>query len=841
MVYWNCLRGMNMRFIKLLLLVFFCFASFVVMDADAEVQISTNCLKCGNTTAIYMEDGTSHWTECITCGNTTAKEKHERYCDRDYCWNCLLPYNGYNVLHVYRYEGDENMHWEACTGCEDTRGQISHTRYCDSEFCYLCYMPYSGNNLSHENQKWLGDESGHWAICPDCGGKVYDKSTHWRYCNEENCHECGYASNENEDVIHEEEQYEGDENYHWYLCLLCGYESIKDEHYRSCDISVCVTCYMPYTGNNVGHAGSYKADEDYHWFYCHDCGYEESYKEKHLRWCNEEACYRCGSYYAGDNLMHVNSIYESDGDEHWFSCASCGYESESEMHWRWCDEQECLDCGASYTGDWMIHSNEVFERNENYCKSSCSACGYYTEWEEHCRWCNENSCANCGQIYTGGNIIHGSTTVTGKDENEHWYICMDCGKRDEYHGIMPHTRYCNEERCFICNMSYSGNYIQHYQVTYKGNKDGHYSICTLCDYVSPLLDHYRKCNENICIYCKEECPTSAVCYHANPVYSNSQELISCAACGYTHDKCEHFRYCTDSECAYCREFYEGDNLIHAGTCYGGETISPTCTEDGMSGGYFCSYCKGTIEEPTVIPALGHEEGEWVVVSEATYYAEGLKEKKCTACNAVIETEIIPKLEDNTPKPSVDTVSAKQGEPVTLDLHVNSSDAYMVRFGLSYDETALELVSFTCKEGITESATYSRLKASENALFTVYSSSNNVINGLVGTVTFNILDTAVDGTYTISANIVEAYDFNMNPTTCAAAVDKVKVGSRHPGDVNEDSSVDGRDLLLLARYNAEFPVTINSSNADVDANGIVDGRDLLILARYNAEFPGVYLK
>ena len=105
----------------------------------------------------------------------------------------------------------------------------------------------------------------------------------------------------------------------------------------------------------------------------------------------------------------------------------------------------------------------------------------------------------------------------------------------------------------------------------------------------------------------------------------------------------------------------------------------------------------------------------------------------------------------------------------------------------------------------------------------------------------IKDTAADGTYVVTAGVDEVYDSNMNKTKCKPAVDKVKVASRLPGDVNEDGKVDGRDLLLLARYNAEFPVTINESNADVDANGSVDGRDLLILARYNAEFPGVYLK
>ena len=55
----------------------------------------------------------------------------------------------------------------------------------------------------------------------------------------------------------------------------------------------------------------------------------------------------------------------------------------------------------------------------------------------------------------------------------------------------------------------------------------------------------------------------------------------------------------------------------------------------------------------------------------------------------------------------------------------------------------------------------------------------------------------------------------------------KTGS---GDVNGDGSLDGRDLLRLARYLAGDNVEIDEAAADVNGDGKVDGRDLLRLAK-----------
>ncbi len=40
-------------------------------------------------------------------------------------------------------------------------------------------------------------------------------------------------------------------------------------------------------------------------------------------------------------------------------------------------------------------------------------------------------------------------------------------------------------------------------------------------------------------------------------------------------------------------------------------------------------------------ATGHDAGEWVVVTEAGVFSEGLKELQCTKDGTVLESEVIP--------------------------------------------------------------------------------------------------------------------------------------------------------------------------------------------------------
>lgn len=70
------------------------------------------------------------------------------------------------------------------------------------------------------------------------------------------------------------------------------------------------------------------------------------------------------------------------------------------------------------------------------------------------------------------------------------------------------------------------------------------------------------------------------------------------------------------------------------------TEEPTCTKAG-SRQKVCTEC-GEVVETEEIAATGHTAGEWTIVKEATCAAEGSRQQKCSVCGEVIKTESIAK-------------------------------------------------------------------------------------------------------------------------------------------------------------------------------------------------------
>lgn len=71
-----------------------------------------------------------------------------------------------------------------------------------------------------------------------------------------------------------------------------------------------------------------------------------------------------------------------------------------------------------------------------------------------------------------------------------------------------------------------------------------------------------------------------------------------------------------------------------------EAVAPTCTETGLTEGSHCSVCGDVLVKQTVIPAKGHNYGDWQVTKAATCTEDGSKERICSVCND-IETAVIP--------------------------------------------------------------------------------------------------------------------------------------------------------------------------------------------------------
>lgn len=55
-----------------------------------------------------------------------------------------------------------------------------------------------------------------------------------------------------------------------------------------------------------------------------------------------------------------------------------------------------------------------------------------------------------------------------------------------------------------------------------------------------------------------------------------------------------------------------------------------------------------------------------------------------------------------------------------------------------------------------------------------------------------------------------------------------------GDANDDGAVNMKDVLLMRKYVAELPVTVNMTNADVDVSGALNMKDILSVRKFIAE-------
>ncbi|MBE5809312.1 MAG: hypothetical protein E7318_00075 [Clostridiales bacterium] len=110
--------------------------------------------------------------------------------------------------------------------------------------------------------------------------------------------------------------------------------------------------------------------------------------------------------------------------------------------------------------------------------------------------------------------------------------------------------------------------------------------------------------------------------------------------------------------------------------------------------------------------------------------------------------------------------------------------------------------------------------------------SNLVDGVIGTLTFMVAEDAEDGVYT-----VEAYKKSGSCTVNGSVTFEVKsaASDRIPGDVNDDGEVDPMDALLLDQYLADWGNSINLANADVNADGEVDPMDTLLIDRYLADW------
>lgn len=120
-------------------------------------------------------------------------------------------------------------------------------------------------------------------------------------------------------------------------------------------------------------------------------------------------------------------------------------------------------------------------------------------------------------------------------------------------------------------------------------------------------------------------------------YESVVTVPTCTSDGYTTYTC--------SECSDSYVTDEAEALGHTEADVVVENlIKETCLEDGSYDNVvYCSTCSAELSRESVTtPSLGgHTEGDWVITIAPTCLGAGERVKKCTACEVVLQTEVLP--------------------------------------------------------------------------------------------------------------------------------------------------------------------------------------------------------
>lgn len=296
----------------------------------------------------------------------------------------------------------------------------------------------------------------------------------------------------------------------------------------------------------------------------------------------------------------------------------------------------------------------------------------------------------------------------------------------------------------------------------------------------------------------------------------------------------------------------------ADPCAAGHTFSSwseksvaTCTSKATHRAV-CGVCGQEYGDVVEYGSLAnHQYGDWNIVREPTVEQEGLKQRTCTVCGKVDEKlidRLPPVVDENAPQIIVDTVTAKAGKTVTMNLSLkNNPGVNSVRLHLSYDTEALTLTDVK-DLGILGEFTMDSSQMTKLPLIISWEGdkfeNNFTEDGAFAALTFEVKPGVPEGQYSVSVSYdEEQYDIantELNNVHLDIVNGGVTVKNIEPGDTDGDGSITNRDRMILSRYLAGwsgYDEMIDVSAADVDCDGNVTNRDRMILSRYLAGWAG----
>lgn len=220
-----------------------------------------------------------------------------------------------------------------------------------------------------------------------------------------------------------------------------------------------------------------------------------------------------------------------------------------------------------------------------------------------------------------------------------------------------------------------------------------------------------------------------------------------------------------------------------------------------------------------------ENGDWKTASQLSsgnlkvrYYITLLNASNTSDTDSPIVVN--PVVSGGNLEMSLPTTSAAPGDTVEIPIMITTNPGFaFIQLDIDSD-----------LDYVIENAT-SDFSMVEGKSTIFYGTSDKVGTFTLATLKLQIPDTAKDGhEYNISVNIIDCYNIKEQQLSCAGASGTISVSAIMMGDVTANGTVDGLDVIRLAKYLCGAEVSIDETVSDISKDGNINGVDLILLLK-----------
>ena len=215
----------------------------------------------------------------------------------------------------------------------------------------------------------------------------------------------------------------------------------------------------------------------------------------------------------------------------------------------------------------------------------------------------------------------------------------------------------------------------------------------------------------------------------------------------------------------------------------------------------------------------------------------------------VENTTVISSENNATKSEGTSIKVKKawGNPskqakITLSME-NNPGIVGLTLQISYDESAMTLSNAENGTAIKgENITFTPPASGSNFVWSGTSvKSDEVSDGTLLTLTFDISENAKLGEYPISVSCLNAVDNELKKVPIKIDSSSISIIDYMPGDTSGDGDLAMNDLVLLVRYIADggynekgYAAKVDERACDVDSDGDITVIDAVLLSRYIAD-------